>query len=442
MTLTRLQTPLSSAALLSGIFTGYSMAKLTVRDLNTHGKRVFVRVDYNVPLEEKDGQMVITDETRIVETLPTLRLLIGQGGKLILAAHLGRPKGKREPSMSLRPVAARLAQLLGCNVNFVDDCIGEKVQRVASEMQPGTVVLLENVRFYNEEEANDPAFAEKLAQVADVYVNDAFGAAHRAHASTEGVPQIVAKRGGKCAAGLLMERELKFLGDELENPAHPFVVILGGAKVSDKIKVIDRLLEKADSILIGGAMAYTFRLAQGHKTGKSLVEPDKGEIAKSALAKAQARKVQFLLPVDDVIANPVKTDKLDKKGKPVIEWQNPRSTSDLNCPDDAAGLDVGPATVKAYSDVIAKAKTILWNGPMGLFEDKRFAEGTNAVARGVVEATQKNGAKSIIGGGDSVKALNKAKLGDKVTFMSTGGGASLEFLEGVTLPGVAALQDK
>jgi phosphoglycerate kinase len=418
------------------------MAKLTVRDLNTHGKRVFVRVDYNVPLEEKEGQMVITDETRIAETLPTLRLLIEQGGKLVLAAHVGRPKGKREPSMSLRPVAARLAQLLGCNVNFIDDCIGDKVQRVVSEMHPGTVVLLENVRFYNEEEANDPVFAQKLAQVAEIYVNDAFGAAHRAHASTEGVPRIIARRGGKCAAGLLMERELKFLGDELDHPARPFVVILGGAKVSDKIKVIDRLLEKAEAILIGGAMAYTFRLAQGFKTGQSLVESDKTDVAKAALAKAQSRKVQFLLPVDDVIANPVKTDQLDKKGKPMIEWQNPRPNRDANCPNDAAGLDIGPATAKAYGEVIAKAKTILWNGPMGLFEDKRFAEGTNAIARAVVEATEKNGAKSIIGGGDSVKALNKAKLGDKVTFMSTGGGASLEFLEGVTLPGVAALQDK
>jgi phosphoglycerate kinase len=386
--------------------------------------------------------MVITDETRIAETLPTLRLLIEQGGKLVLAAHVGRPKGKREPSMSLRPVAARLAQLLGCNVNFIDDCIGDKVQRVVSEMHPGTVVLLENVRFYNEEEANDPVFAQKLAQVAEIYVNDAFGAAHRAHASTEGVPRIIARRGGKCAAGLLMERELKFLGDELDHPARPFVVILGGAKVSDKIKVIDRLLEKAEAILIGGAMAYTFRLAQGFKTGQSLVESDKTDVAKAALAKAQSRKVQFLLPVDDVIANPVKTDQLDKKGKPMIEWQNPRPNRDANCPNDAAGLDIGPATAKAYGEVIAKAKTILWNGPMGLFEDKRFAEGTNAIARAVVEATEKNGAKSIIGGGDSVKALNKAKLGDKVTFMSTGGGASLEFLEGVTLPGVAALQDK
>jgi phosphoglycerate kinase len=417
------------------------MPKLTVKDLNVRGKRVLMRVDYNVPLEEKDGQMVITDATRIVETLPTLKLLIEQGGKLILMAHLGRPKGKREPSMSLRPVAARLADLLGIPVAFADDCVGDKVEKTVAVMKPGDVLLLENVRYYDAEEANDLAFAEKLAKVADVYVNDAFGAAHRAHASTEGVARIVARRGGQCAAGLLMERELRFLGEELEKPARPFVVILGGAKVSDKIQVIDRLLEKADALLVGGAMAYTFRLAQGHRTGKSLVEADKADIAKAALAKAKARNVEFLLPTDDIIATPVKTDKLDKKGKPVIDWQNPRANTDLNCPDDSAGLDIGPATVKAYAAAVAKARTILWNGPMGLFEDKRFAEGTNAVARAVAEATQR-GAKSIIGGGDSVKALNKAKLGDKVTFMSTGGGASLEFLEGKVLPGVAALSDK
>ena len=418
------------------------MAKLSVRDLDVRGKRVFLRVDYNVPLEEKDGQMVITDSTRIVETLPTLKLLIEKGGKLVLTAHLGRPKGKREATMSLAPVAVKLSELLGKPVKFVDDCIGEKVESAVAAMKDGDVTLLENVRYYNEEEANDAAFAEKLAKVADVYVNDAFGAAHRAHASTEGVARVVAKRGGKCAAGLLMERELKFLGDELEKPARPFIVILGGAKVSDKIKVIDRLLEKADTILIGGAMAYTFRLAQGYQTGKSLVEPGAIEIAKSALAKARAKNVKFLLPTDDVVATPVKTDKLDKKGKPLIEWQNPRISSDLNCPDDAAGLDIGPATVKAYANEVLKAKTVLWNGPMGLFEDARFAAGTNAVAQAVVDATQKNGAKSIIGGGDSVKALNKAKLGDKVTFMSTGGGASLEFLEGAVLPGVAALSEK
>ena len=417
------------------------MAKLTIKDLNVRGKRVFVRVDFNVPMEEKDGQMVVTDVTRIKETLPTLNQLVASGAKVILASHLGRPKGQREPSMSLKPVAAKLQEMIGRQVGFVDDCVGEKVQQAAAALPEGGLLLLENVRYYSEEEANEPAFAAKMAQVAELYVNDAFGSAHRAHASTEGVARVVAARGGQCAAGLLMERELKFLGDELDQPARPFVVILGGAKVSDKIKVIDRLLEKADSILIGGAMAYTFRLAQGYKVGKSLVEADKTDIAKAALVKAQAKKVQFLLPVDDVVANPVKTDKLDKKGKPVIEFQNAKPNADLNVPDDAAGLDVGPGTAKAYAAVIAKAKTILWNGPMGLFENKQFAAGTNAVAQAVVAATQA-GAKSIIGGGDSVKALNKAGLGDKVTFMSTGGGASLEFLEGVTLPGVAALSEK
>lgn len=418
------------------------MAKLTVRDLKVNGKRVLMRVDYNVPLEEKDGQMVITDATRIVETLPTLRLLIQQGGRLILAAHLGRPKGKREPSMSLRPVAARLAELLGCHVNFADDCVGEAVEKLAQALPPGGVLLLENTRYYNEEEANDPAFAEKLARLADVYVNDAFGAAHRAHASTEGVARVVAKRGGQCAAGLLMERELKFLGDELDNPARPFVVILGGAKVSDKIKVIDRLLEKADSILIGGAMAYTFKLAQGFQIGHSLVEKDKTDVALAALSKAKERNVQFLLPTDNTLVTPVKTDKLDKKGRPVIEFTHPRNFAGNDIPDTEEGVDIGPATAARFGEVLRRAKTILWNGPMGIFEDQRFAVGTNAVAQAVVDATQKNGAKSIIGGGDSVKALNQAKLGDQVTFMSTGGGASLEFLEGQELPGVAALTDK
>jgi phosphoglycerate kinase len=417
------------------------MAKLTVKDLNVRGKRVLVRVDYNVPMEEKDGQMVINDATRIHETLPTLEFLVNQGAKVILMAHLGRPKGQRDSSLSLRPVAAKLADMLGRPVAFVDDCSGDKVEKTAGLLQPGDILLLENVRYYNEEEANDPAFAEKLAKLADIYVNDAFGAAHRAHASTEGVARVIAKRGGQCAAGLLMERELKFLGDELENPAKPFVVILGGAKVSDKIKVIDRLLEKADAILIGGAMTYTFRLALGAKVGKSLVEPDKTDVAKLALEKAKARGVQFLLPSDNMVATPVKTDKLNKKGKPVIELTNPRVNSDVDIPDAEEGVDIGPATIKTYTDFIQKAKTILWNGPMGIFEDPRFAVGTFAVARAVVEATRKNEAKSIIGGGDSVKALNNSGLGDQVTFMSTGGGASLEFLEGRVLPGVAALAD-
>ncbi len=417
------------------------MAKLTVRDLNVRNQRVFVRVDYNVPMEEKDGQMVINDATRIKETLPTLDLLIAGGARIILAAHLGRPKGKREASMSLRPVAAKLADLINRPVAFVDDCIGEKVEKTAGALKEGDILLLENTRYYDQEEANDATFSEQLAKVADIYVNDAFGAAHRAHASTEGVARVVAKRGGQCAAGLLMERELKFLGDELENPPRPFVVILGGAKVSDKIQVIDRLLEKADAILIGGAMAYTFKLAQGFKVGKSLVEPDKTDVAKAALEKAQARGVKFLLPTDNTIVTTVKTDKLNKKGKPIIEFVNPRTNAEPNIPDAEEGVDIGPATAATFSKVILGAKTILWNGPMGIFEDKRFAAGTNAVAKAVVDATAK-GAKSIIGGGDSVKALNKAGLGDKVTFMSTGGGASLEFLEGKELPGVAALTNK
>jgi len=385
--------------------------------------------------------MVINDATRIKETLPTLNLLIADGARIILAAHLGRPKGKREPSMSLRPVAGYLAELLGRPVAFVDECIGEKAEKTAMALKDGDVLLLENVRYHNEEEANDPAFAEKLAALADVYVNDAFGAAHRAHASTEGAARVVTRRGGKCAAGLLMERELKFLGEELDNPAKPFVVILGGAKVSDKIKVIGRLLDKADVILVGGAMAYTFKLAQGFKVGKSLVEPDKTDVALAALKKAGERGVRFLLPTDNIIVTPVKTDKLDKKGRPVIDFQNPRTNADANIPDAEEGVDIGPATAAAYAAEIAKAGTILWNGPMGIFEDKRFAGGTNAVARAVVDATAR-GAKSIIGGGDSVKALNKAGLGNQVSFMSTGGGASLEFLEGSELPGVAVLTDK
>lgn len=418
------------------------MAKLTVNDVNVRGKRVFVRVDYNVPMEEKDGQMVMTDVTRIKETLPTLDLLVKGGAKIILASHLGRPKGKREPSMSLRPVAEKLADMLGRNVAFADDCVGEKVEKTAGILQAGDILLLENLRFYADEEANEPAFAEKLARVAEIYVNDAFGAAHRAHASTEGVPRVVRSRGGPCAAGLLMERELKFLGEELENPPRPLVVIIGGAKVSDKIKVVNRLIEKAHTIIIGGAMAYTFRLAQGFKVGKSLVERDKTDIALAALEAAKKRGTQFLLPVDDAVATPVDTGKLDKKGKAILDRQNPRVNKDPNIPDDAAGFDIGPESVRRFREAILKAKTILWNGPMGMFEDPRFAEGTRAVAEAVAEATRKNGAKSILGGGDTVTAINMAGLADQVTFMSTGGGASLEFLQGEVLPGVAALSDK
>jgi phosphoglycerate kinase len=411
------------------------MAKLTINDIDVAGKRVFMRVDYNVPMAEQDGKMVINDDTRIRATLPTLDLLVEKGAKIILTAHLGRPKGKPEPTMSLRPVAEKLADLICRPVAFVDDCIGEKVANTVGQMQPGDIVLLENVRYYAEEEANEAAFAEKLAAVADVYVNDAFGAAHRAHASTAGVAGIVKARGGQSAAGLLMERELQFLGDELDDPARPFVVILGGAKVSDKIKVIDVLLEKADTILIGGAMAYTFKLAQGQTVGTSLVERDKVEMAQAALDKAKEKSVQFLLPTDNTVTESAKVD-----GKWV--FKNERNNPDVNIPDGVEGVDIGPETAKTYSHAIAGAGTILWNGPMGIFEDPRFAEGTFAVAKAVAEVTKENGAKSIIGGGDSVKAINKAGLGDQVTFMSTGGGASLEFLEGKELPGVAALSDK
>ena len=411
------------------------MAKLTVNDIEVDGKRVFMRVDYNVPMEEQDGKMVINDDTRIRATLPTLDLLIKNGAKIILTAHLGRPKGERVSSMSLRPVAEKLADLICRPVAFVDDCIGEKVENTVGQMQPGDIVLLENVRYYAEEEKNDAEFAEKLAKVADVYVNDAFGAAHRAHASTAGVANIVKSRGGQSAAGLLMERELVFLGDELEAPARPFVVILGGAKVSDKIKVIDRLLEKADTIVIGGAMAYTFKLAQGYTVGTSLVEKDKVDMAQGALDKAKEKGVQFLLPTDNTVTESAKVD-----GKWV--FNNPRNNPDVNIPDGVEGVDIGPETAKTYAHAIAGAGTILWNGPMGIFEDPRFAEGTFSVAKAVAEVTKENGAKSIIGGGDSVKAINKAGLGDQVTFMSTGGGASLEFLEGKESPGVSALSDK
>ena len=410
------------------------MAKLTVKDLELQGKRVFTRVDFNVPIAEKDGLMVINDDTRICATLPTIRVMIEKGAKVILAAHMGRPKGKRVESMSLRPVAERLAKSIGQKVDFCDECIGDSAEKAIKQLKDGSILLLENVRYHAEEEANDPEFSEQLATHVDIYVNDAFGAAHRAHASTDGIAKVITARGGQCAAGLLMERELQFLGDELENPERPFVVILGGAKVSDKIKVIDRLLEKADAILIGGAMAYTFKLANGLSVGKSLVEPDMVNIAQSALDKAAERKVNFLLPTDNVVAEPTEVD-----GK--FAFGNHRVNNNENIPDELEGVDIGPKSTESFNSVIKKAKTILWNGPMGIFEDPRFAEGTFSVARAVCEATA-NGAKSIIGGGDSVKALNSAGISDQVTFMSTGGGASLKFLEGKELPGVSALTGK
>jgi phosphoglycerate kinase len=417
------------------------MAKQNIQNIQVSGRRVFVRVDYNVPLEERGGQMVITDDTRIRETLPTLEWLIENGARIVLASHLGRPKAPRDPALSLRPVAARLADLLARPVAFVDDCIGDKAEQTAAALQAGDVLLLENVRYYKEEEANDPAFAERLARGVEVYVDDAFGAAHRAHASTHAVPELIRKRGGVCAAGLLMQRELRYLGDELEVPARPFLVILGGAKVSDKIKVIDRLLEKADVMLIGGAMAYTFRLALGLPVGKSLVEPDRVAMALAALEKAKRRGVPLHLPKDNIVATPVDSGRKNAKGKPIFEWQNPRHNDSDRIPDAEEGLDIGPRTIQEYQGIVQSAKTILWNGPMGAFEDSRFAAGTFAIAKAVAEATQRGGAKSVIGGGDSIKALNACGLGSQVTFMSTGGGASLEFLEGTPLPGLAALSD-
>ncbi len=415
------------------------MGKLIIKDVEVSGKRVLMRVDYNVPMAAQNGQMVINDSTRIKETLPTLRHLIDRGAKVVLMAHLGRPEGKREASMSLRPVAVMLGEMLGLPVQFADDCIGEAVEKQVASLKNGEILLLENVRFYGEEESNDSGFSEKLAVLGDIFANDAFGAAHRAHASTVGVATVIAKRGGACCGGLLMERELQFLGDELENPERPFVVILGGAKVSDKIKVIDRLLEKADVFLIGGAMAYTFKLADGICIGKSLVEPDKTEVANAAIIKAKQKGVTFLIPTDNVIADPVDTGRKNRKGRAIFDLQNPRVNTARDIPEESEGVDIGPSTAAAFASEISKAKTILWNGPMGIFEDSRFAAGTFAVAQAVVDATKNNGAKSIIGGGDSVKALNVAGLGSEVSFMSTGGGASLEFLEGKELPGVAAL---
>lgn len=403
------------------------MAKLTLRDIELNGKRCFVRVDFNVPLEEKDGAMVITDDTRIKETLPTLKALIEAGARVILASHLGRPKGKRDPKQSLRPIAARLGEMLGRPVAFAEDCMGEAAQAQALALKNGDVLLLENVRFHAGEEKNDPALAKAMAELAEVFVNDAFGSAHRAHASTAGIAAHL-----PAVSGLLMEKELTYLHDELQSPARPFLVILGGAKVSDKIQVIDALLDKADAILIGGGMAYTFGLALGKKIGKSLCEPDKVETAKAALEKAKAKGVKLLLPTDNYIVQ-----EFDFGAKKVGPGKYTQPGQDIE--DGWEGVDIGPDTIQRYSAEIAAAKTIVWNGPMGVFEIKDCAKGTFAIA----EAVAKNqSAKTIIGGGDSVKAVKKAGVADKVTFISTGGGASLELLEGKELPGVAALRDK
>jgi phosphoglycerate kinase len=395
------------------------MPKLSVRDIDPKGKRIFMRVDFNVPLNDA-GE--ITDDTRIQASLPTIQYILERGGRLILASHLGRPKGKVNPKYSLKPAATRLAQLLGKPVAFVADCIGPEAEAAALALKDGEVLLLENLRFHAEEEKNVPEFAQKLAALAEVYVDDAFGSAHRAHGSTEGITHFLSP----CAAGLLMEKELEYLGKAVENPARPYVAIVGGAKVSDKIELLQNFLKIADTVLVGGAMAYTFLKAQGVETGKSKTEDDKLDLAKALLAEAATRGKQLLLPIDHIVA-----DKFDVSA--VAETAPTREI-----PADRIGLDIGPATRAEYAAEIAKAKTIVWNGPMGVFEMPQFAEGTLAIAKAVAASS----AISIVGGGDSVAAVKKMGLGDKVSHISTGGGASLEFLSGITLPGVAALTEK
>jgi phosphoglycerate kinase len=403
------------------------MPKLSVRDLDVKNRAVLVRVDFNVPTEEKDGKISITDDTRIRETLPTIEYLRGRGAKVILMAHFGRPKGQPVPKYSLEPVAERLAELLDSPVQFSSDTVGTAVERRARSLSPGEILLLENLRFHKEEEANDPGFSQALARLGDVYVNDAFGAAHRAHASTAGVAAYVIK----AAAGLLMEKELKYLQGELAKPEKPFVVILGGSKVSDKIGVIKALMEKADTFLIGGAMAYTFYKAQGIAIGKSRVESDKLDLAREILDLAKTKGVKFLLPVDNI-------ETLEIKAGTATARNTPELSTERGITDGYEAVDIGARTIEIYKKEIAGAKTILWNGPVGIFEIPDFANGTFSLAKALAESN----ATTIIGGGDSVTAVKQAGLADKMTFISTGGGASLELLEGKELPGVAALSEK
>src|SRR5437870_3374100 len=402
------------------------MSKLSLRDLEVRNKRVLVRVDFNVPMQEHDGRFEITDDTRIRESLPTFNYLREHDAKTILMSHLGRPKGKPVPKYSLRTVGMLLHDLIDQPAVFSHDCIGADAEKIVTHLQPGDVALLENLRFYAGEEANDPIFAESLAKLGDLYVNDAFGAAHRAHASTVGITKFVAQS----AMGLLMEKELKYLHEELDHPAKPFVVIMGGAKVSDKIGVLKALMDKADTILIGGAMANTFFKAQGIPIGASRVEVDKVDLANELLALAKKRDVKLVLPVDAIIAQEVRA------GAPSRE--SGRLTPDHGIPDGWQNLDAGPETIALFEGEIAIAKTILWNGPLGVFEIPDFAKGTFAIAR----ALARSNATTIIGGGDSVTAIKQAGVADKMTFISTGGGATLELLEGKELPGVAALTDK
>ena len=394
------------------------MNKKSIRDIDFKGKRVFVRVDYNAPMDKAGN---ITDDTRIRATLPTLNFLLDQGASLVLAAHLGRPKGGPAPEFSLAPVAVHLSSLMGRKVKFAADCVGPVAESAAEALQPGEVLMLENLRFHPEEEKNDPAFAKGLAELADVAVNDAFGVSHRAHASVEGITKFL-----PMVAGFLMEKELDFLGRAVTDPARPYAAIIGGAKVSDKIGVIANLLTKVDVLLIGGGMANTFFAAQGYSVGKSLVEPDKIPLAKDLIAQAKERGVTLLLPTDVVAADKFAAD---------AAW---RVTTVDSIGAEEMVLDIGPSTGAAFGAALSGAKTIVWNGPMGVFEMDAFAKGTEAVARAVATSN----AVSIVGGGDSVAALEKVGLAGSITHISTGGGASLEFLEGKVLPGVAALSDK
>jgi phosphoglycerate kinase len=398
------------------------MSKLTIRDLDLRGKRVFIRVDFNVPL--KDG--VVTDDTRIRETLPTLKLAIEKGGRLVLASHLGRPKGGPDPKYSLKPTAKKLEELLGKPVAFSTDCVGPEAESKSKGLKDGDVLVLENVRFHPEEEKNGEEFSKQLAALCDgIFVCDAFGSAHRAHASVVGITKFVQK----AAAGLLMEKELNYIGKAISNPTRPFVAILGGAKVSDKIEVVENLMKIADAMLIGGGMAYTFLKAQGLPVGKSLVEEDKVDLANRLLAEAKQKNFKLLLPLDHVIAPEFKADAPSK----VVDAGT--------TPADQMGLDIGPKTIAAYKAEIAKAKTIVWNGPMGVFEMPAFAKGTLEIAKAVAAATTA-GATSIIGGGDSVAAVHQSGVAKQISHISTGGGASLEFLGGTKLPGVEALTNK
>lgn len=397
------------------------MNKLTIDKVELKGKRVLVRVDFNVPLDEN---LNITDDTRIVESLPTIKKIVAEGGKAILMSHLGRPKGGPNPKYSLKPTAKRLSELLGMDVKLAPDCIGDEVKAMVNEMKDGDVLILENVRFHPEEEKNDPEFARQLAELSDVYINDAFGSAHRAHASTEGVTKYIKV----CAAGYLMQKELEYLGTAVSNPKRPYVAILGGAKISGKIDVLKNLLDKVDTLIIGGGMAFTFFKAQGKEIGKSLLEEEKIDLAKEVLQKVENTGVKFLLPVDVLVAS---------------EFSNDSSATIVNVdsiPLDKMGLDIGPETIKLFREEILRAKTVVWNGPMGVFEFDNFAKGTFAIAQALAEATA-NGVVTVIGGGDSAAAIAKAGLKDKVSHVSTGGGASLEFLEGKILPGVAALNN-